>query len=415
MQLSHIDLTNPDNFQDGLPHHWFRQLRKEAPVYWHEEEDGPGFWVVTKHEDLHHISRNPLIFSSAQGTNIPSNQGGGGGGGLPMMLNMDPPQHVKFRRIVQRGFTPRRVKMLEPHIRELCTATIDGVAERGECEFVSEVAAILPMQVICELIGIPEEDRLDVYNLSNELIGFDDPDFRGSGEDGQRAALAMYGHAQKVARARMADPQDDLASKLLTADVDGEKLTEQEFNGFFMLLSVAGNETTRTMTTHGIYQLIRHPEQRARLLADPSLIPSAVEEILRYEPPVIYFRRTATRDTEIRGVKIREGDKVTMWYGSVNRDEDVFEDPDAFDIARQPNDHLAFGIGEHFCLGANLARLELNIVFEELLRRLPDIELAEPGAKPKRLRSNFINAITKMPVQFKPAARSSGDMGGEPR
>ncbi len=404
MQLSQIDLTNPDNFQAGLPHHWFAQLRREAPVYWHEEQSGPGFWVVTKYDDLRHISRNPLIFSSASGTNIPSGQGGGQG--LPMMLNMDPPQHVKFRRIVQRGFTPSRIKLLEPHIRELCTAIIEDVSERGECEFVSEVAAVLPMQVICELIGIPEEDRLAVYNLSNELIGFDDPDFRGTQRDPQQAALEMYGHAQRLARERMKSPKDDLVSKLLTADIDGEKLTEQEFNGFFMLLSVAGNETTRTMTTHGLYQLTQHPDQLARLLEDPSLIPSAVEEILRYEPPVIYFRRTATQDTEIRGVKIREGDKVTMWYGSVNRDEDVFEDPDVFDVGRKPNDHLAFGIGEHYCLGANLARLELIIIFEELLRRLPDLELADPTAKPKRLRSNFINAITELPVTFTPTRRS---------
>ena len=401
-KLSDIDLTNPDAFADGIPHPWFRTLRSEAPVYRHKEPAGPGFWAVTKYDDLRHISRNPRIFSSAQGTNVADMESGAMP--APMMLNMDPPEHVKFRRIVQRGFARRRVKPLAPHIRDLCVAIIDNVVERGECEFVSEVAAELPMQVICELMGIPEEDRHPIYELSNQLIGFDDPDFQMPPEQRGKVALEMYGYAQKVASERLARPGDDLVSALLTSEVDGEKLSEAQFNVFFMLLSVAGNETTRTVTTHGTHLLLQYPEQRARLIEDPSLIPSAVEEILRFEPPVIYFRRTATQDTELRGVKIREGDKVTMWYPSVNRDEDVFAEPDAFDVTRSPNEHLSFGIGEHYCLGANLARLELIIIFEELLRRLPDIELA---GTPKRLRSGFINAIKEMPVTFTPQARSA--------
>jgi cytochrome P450 len=209
----------------------------------------------------------------------------------------------------------------------------------------------------------------------------------------------MYAYAQKLAAERREKPQDDLVTQLLSAEVEGKRLTDHEFNTFFLLLVLAGNETTRTATTHGVHLLTRHPEQRQRLLDDPSLIPSAVEEFLRFESPLVSFRRTATQDTEIKGVKIREGDKVTMWYPSANRDEDVFPDADTFDVGRTPNPHVAFGIGEHFCLGSNLARLELNILFEELLRRLPDIQLTE---EPKRVRSNFINAIKYMPVKFGP-------------
>jgi cholest-4-en-3-one 26-monooxygenase len=300
---------------------------------------------------------------------------------------------------VQKGFTPRQVKTLEPWIRDLCGKLIDKAAQGDECEFVGDLAAELPLQVICELVGVPFEDRHLLYDLSNRLIGFDDPDFQTSPEDGKIAAAEMYGYAQKLAAERRAKPADDVVTKLLDAEVDGTKLTDHEFNSFFLLLMIAGNETTRTATTHGVHLLMRHPEQRRRLVADPSLIPSAVEEILRFESPLIHFRRTATQDTEIRGVGIRGGDKVTIWYPSANRDEDTFPDADTFDVGRKPNAHVAFGIGEHFCLGSNLARLELNVIFEELLRRFPDIQLA---GEPRRLRSNFVNAIKYMPVRFRP-------------
>jgi len=238
-----------------------------------------------------------------------------------------------------------------------------------------------------------------LYDLTNRLMGFDDPDFATSEDDGKVAAMEMYGYAQKLAAERRASPADDLVTKLIDAEVEGKKLTEHEFNSFFLLLMIAGNETTRTATTHGLHLLTQHPEERQRLLADPSLIPSALEEILRFEPPLIHFRRTATQDTEIRGVEIRDGDKVTIWYPSANRDEDIFDHPDTFDVARTPNPHVTFGFGEHFCLGSNLARLELRVIFEELLGRFPDIELA---GEPRRLRSNFVNAIKYMPVRFRP-------------
>ncbi|MCH7890645.1 MAG: cytochrome P450, partial [Gemmatimonadetes bacterium] len=385
MSLSHIDLTNPDNFLERTPHEWFTELRNTDPVQWHEGSSGAAFWSVTKWEDLRHVSRNPTIFSSQRrGTNMPNpkmeakllkrmkegslsgpmadmakraKEGGGVGGGFPIMLMMDPPRHVKFRRLVQRSFTPRYVEGLEPHIRQLAKTIVDGVIEKGECEFVTEVAAELPLQVICEMMGVPEEDRQEIFELSNRMIGFDDPEL---GEDeGQRAAasIGMFGKAMKVAALFRENPQENLTSYLLHRDVDGEKLSEIEYSAFFLLLCVAGNETTRTVTTNGMRLLIEHPDQLQRLVDDPSMIPSAVEEILRCEPAVQHFRRTATQDTEIRGREIKEDDPVVIWYPAANRDEEIFEDPDRFDVARHPNEHLSFGIGEHFCLGASLARL----------------------------------------------------------
>ena len=398
MSISDIDLNDLDVFEAGVPHEWFRKLRKEAPVHWQDEPDGPGYWVVTRYEDLRLVSTKPGIFSSARGgTNIFDLDPDGLHHIRSLLINMDPPEHVKHRRLVQKGFTPRQVKPLEPRIRELCGKLIDQLAHRDECELVRDLAAELPMQVICELVGVPYEDRHLVYDLSNRLIGFDDPDFQTSAEDGKIAAAEMYAYAQKLAAERREEPSDDLVTKLISSEVNGKKLTDHEFNCFFLLLVLAGNETTRTATTHGVHLLARYPEQRKRLLADRSLLRSAVEEILRFESPLVHFRRTATQDTEIRGVKIRSGDKVTIWYPSANRDEEIFPDADTFDVGRSPNPHVAFGIGEHFCLGSNLARLELNVMFDELLRRFPDIQLV---GEPKRMRSNFINAIKYMPVRL---------------
>jgi cholest-4-en-3-one 26-monooxygenase len=402
MKPGDIDLNNPDSFRDGVPHDYFALLRREAPVSWNEEREpkGPGFWVITKYEDLKFASKHPEIFSSsAGGTNIHTPPDEEMPGLRALMLNMDPPQHVKYRRLVNRGFTPRMIQKLEPHIRDMAVRIIDNVAERGECDFVADIAAELPLLVICEMMGVPLEDRKQIYDLSNIMIGFDDPEFQHSREDAKAAGTEMFLYAAKLAERARERPADDLATVLVSADVDGEKLSELEFNSFFLLLMVAGNETTRTVTTHGMRLLMEHPEQHAKLRGNPALIASAVEEILRVSPPVNYFRRTATRDTQIRGVKIRAGEKIAMWYPSVNRDEDVFPNPNTFEVTRSPNEHLAFGIGEHFCLGANLARLELNVMFQELLSRLPDIELAGPV---RRLRSNFINGVKEMRVRFTP-------------
>jgi cholest-4-en-3-one 26-monooxygenase len=343
------------------------------------------------------------MFSSWQGgTNIFELEGQDLDGSRLLMLNMDPPQHAKFRRLVSKGFTPKRITMLREHIRALARSIIDRIAERGECEFVSEVAAQVPMQTICEMIGVPESDRQYVYDVSNKLIGFDDPDFQTSFEEGHLAAAELYMYADGLGEEKKKCPMDDLATTLIHAEVDGEKLTDQEFQSFFLLLAIAGNETTRTVSAQGMRLLSAHPEVRNRVAADLALLPRAVEEILRYNPAVIHFRRTATEDVELRGKKIRKGDKVVVWYPSANRDEEVYGDPEKFDIDRWPNDHLAFGVGEHFCLGASLARLQLNSIFGEILTRLPDIEVDGPV---RYLRSNFIDGIKEMRVRFTPESQ----------
>jgi len=400
-----LDLSIAANFDAGFPYAYFKMLRAEAPVCWHPEKDGPGHWAVTRYEDLKTASRNPQVFSSwLGGTTVRDMPGEALQHSRALMLNMDPPQHAKFRRLVQRGFTPRVIQQLEPHIRELAATIVDRVAQRGECEFVSEIAAELPMQVICELMGVPEEDRQAVYELSNRLIGADDPDYSQSFNDGLHASIEMFMYAAKLSERARRAPGSDIISTLVSADVDGDKLSELDFNSFFLLLAVAGNETTRTATSQGMRLLAEHPAQRERLLRDPKLLPIAVEEIVRYSAPVMYFRRTATQDTELHGQPIRAGEKITMWYPSVNRDEAIFPDGDAFDVGRSPNEHLGYGVGEHFCLGASLARLELNIIFEELLRRLPDIQIDGPV---RLLRSNLIDGVKEMHVRFSPEGRGA--------
>jgi cholest-4-en-3-one 26-monooxygenase len=273
------------------------------------------------------------------------------------------------------------------------------VADKGECDFVADVAAQLPLEVICEMMGVPESDRGGVFDLSNRLIGFDDPDFQTNEADGKIAAAEMFTYAFHLAAKLKQRPGEDIVSQLLAAEVDGQRLGETEFASLFLLLSIAGNETTRTVTAWGMHSLIEHPEERERLRRDPSLLPCAVEEIVRYTPPVHYMRRTTTCDTEISGVRLPAGAKVALWYPSANRDEAVFSDPDRFDVGRRPNPHLSFGIGEHFCLGAHLARLELQEIFAALLRRIPEMELV---SAPRRLRSNFVNGCKSMHVRYAP-------------
>jgi cholest-4-en-3-one 26-monooxygenase len=397
-----MDVYDLDSYQRAIPHDVFGRLRKESPVNFNPEPGGPGFWAVTKYADVVTISKDPKTFSSARGgTNLTELAPEDLSVVQMLMVNMDPPRHNKFRNLVSKGFTPRMIAQLEPLIRRAATRTVDAVAKRGECDFVRTVAGELPLIIIADLLGIPQDDRGKVFDWSNRLIGFDDPEFQTSLADGKVAAGELWMYANQIAAQRRAKPETDLTSVLVHASVDGEQLSELEFDAFFLMLAVAGNETTRNAISGGALALSQHPEQRKRLLDDPSLIPSAVEEILRWVTPVIHFRRTATRDVELRGAKIREGDKVAVFYSSANRDEDVFPDPFKFDVGRTPNEHLAFGVGQHFCLGASLARLELRIIFEELLRRLPDFTLA---GDVRRLRSNFINGIKEMPVRFTPEA-----------
>ena len=404
MQLRGVNLTDPDIFQKGTPHEMFRVLRREAPVYWHEEPEGPGFWAVTKYHDLKLVSKNPGLFSSArQGTlrqDPPAND-------LPaiqsIMLNMDPPRHRQYRTLVNQAFTPRMIGNLHGRIRAMVQGIIDGVIERGECDFVEEVAALLPLAVICEMMGVPHEDRRHIYVLGNKMVGIDDPELQGGKPIVPGDAMAAFGemfvYASKLWQLAHDTPRDDLATALVNAELEGRKLDEMEFNFFFLLLLIAGNETTRTVTSNGMIELIQHPDQLHTLRENISLIPSAVEEILRFAPAVHTFRRTATADTELRGQNIRADQKLLLWYPSANRDEEVFENPDTFNIRRSPNEHVAFGFGEHFCLGANLARLELQEIFRGIVSRMHDMEMTSP---PRRLRSCFINGVKEMRVRFRP-------------
>jgi cholest-4-en-3-one 26-monooxygenase len=400
MSLATIDLTNQDAFVNGVPHEWFATLRREAPIFWHPEPDGgPGFWCVTRYDDVVTVNRDNQTFSSARGAvfmwDLPPD-------GLEqqrlMMLNMDPPMHTRYRRLVNKGFTPRMMTQLEETARERTRVILDKVAPRGECDFVTDVAAELPLQVIADILGVPQGDRHKMFDWSNRMIGSEDPEYAVSEEEAQVASMELFAYAAQLAETKRAQPGADLISVLSDAEVDGERLSQLEIDLFFMLLTVAGNETTRNQISHGLLALLENPDQLALLRDRPELLPSAIEEMLRYASPVMHFRRTATKDLTLGDTAIAEGDKIVIWYVSANRDEAVFDDPMRFNIERTPNDHVAFGGGgPHFCLGANLARLEIRLLFEEMLARWPNLELA---GEPQRLRSNFINGMKHIPLKF---------------
>jgi cholest-4-en-3-one 26-monooxygenase len=406
MDVAQIDLLSPDSFVGGVPHEWFTYLRRNAPVYRHPEPDGPGFWVVTRYDDVVQVGRDPQSFSS-------ENERGGvvqlreaemddfNRGGR-MMLTIDPPDHTRYRSLVNKGFVPRMIQALAAHIREITKGIVDRALEKGDqCDFVVDVAAELTLQVIAELLGVPLEDRHKVFQWSNRLIGSEDPEYAISDELVRQAQIEMFMYANALAANRRQEPRDDIVTTLLNAEINGDRLSEIDFNLFFLLLAVAGNETTRNALSHGVLTLSQHPEQYRMLVDNPSLVPSATEEILRWASPVMYFRRNVTRDVKLHGQQLKAGDKVSIWYISANRDEDIFDAPFRFDITRSPNEHVAFGGGgPHFCLGANLARMEINILLEELVRRVPELKVV---GDVKRLRSNFINGIKHLPVHLKPA------------
>jgi cholest-4-en-3-one 26-monooxygenase len=400
-----IDLLDRDRVTQGIPHEWFTWLRANAPVFHHDEPDGDGFWVITRYDDIVTANRDAASFSSSQelggvvmlegptaplaGTEMAGN----------MMLFMDPPSHTRYRKLVNRGFTPRMIAALEVHVRELTVAIVEEARAKGECDFVVDVAAELPLEVIAELLGVPREDRHKLFDWSNRMVGSEDPEYQVSDEHVTQAQIEMFMYAQELATQRRAEPHDDIVSTLLAAEIDGDQLTDMDFNLFFMLLSVAGNETTRNAIAHGMNAFLENPDQWELLVADPEArIAGAVEEILRWASPVLFFRRNATRDVVLGGQTIRKGEKISLWYISANRDEAIFDEPFRFDITRDPNPHIAFGGGgPHFCLGAQLARLEIRVLFEELARRTPKLEAL--GA-PERLRSNFIGGIKHLPVRL---------------
>ena len=393
-----------DTWGLGVPVDQFDRLRREDPVHWHPEPNDTGFWAVTRHADVVAVSRDPELFSSELGSPFISTQTDEAMEQIRLsILGMDGAKHHRYRRLVSNGFTPRVIATLEQQIVNRAEAIADTVCEQGECEFVQEVAAQLPLQMICDMIGLPESDWQRMFELSNKMVGFDDPDLQATPEDGANAAAEIYGYCDAIANDRRANPRDDLMTALVEAEIDGDRLDDLELNLFFVTLVVAGNETTRNLITHGTLALIEHPDQADRLRADPSLYPSAVEEMLRWGSSIHNFRRTATRDTVLGGQAIKAGDKVVIYYLAANRDPDVFENPHVFDIGRTPNDHVAFGGGGiHFCLGANLARSEIKAMIRQVVERMPNLEL---NGEVSRMRSDFINGIKSMPVRFTPTAR----------
>jgi cholest-4-en-3-one 26-monooxygenase len=399
-----VDLSDSRSYVAGVPHAWLAHLRRTDPVHWQDEPGGPGFWAVTRYDDCVTVNRDYERFSSAARGTMPFE--------MPdedvaqqqlMMLNMDPPLHTRYRRLVNKGFTPRMVRDLEESIHRATDDIIDQVVEKGEADFVTDISAELPLQVIAELLGVPREDRHKMFEWSNRMVGNEDPEYQLQAEMALTSAMELYAYAAQLFGQKRIDPHEDLMSVLTTVEVEGEQLSEMELELFFLLLTVAGNETTRNLMSGAMHAFFQHPEQWQRLRADRSLLPTAVDEMLRFVTPVMNFRRTAMCDLTLSDTEIKEGDKVVFFHASANRDEEVFSEPDAFDVGRNPNPHIAFGGGgPHFCLGANLARMEIRVMYEHLLDRLPDIH---QDGEVQRLQSQFINGVKHLPVAFNPASR----------
>jgi cytochrome P450 len=391
----------------------FAVLRAERPLARFDEPDlsvssslapprGRGYRAVTRHADVVEVSRHPELYCSGKGAisiiDLPEEMVEFFAG----MISTDNPRHARLRRIVWAAFNPRRVKSIEQSIEEVAAKVIDRVAGLGGCDFVTEIAAPLPLEIICDMMGIPSSDYKRIFELTNIILGIGDPEYGSTIEGLMAAGMELSQYAQQLGRQRIDKPTDDITSAMMNAEVEGQRLSEQEFGSFFILLVVAGNETTRNAISHGMKALTDFPDQRRKWQVDfERVTPTAVEEIVRWATPVIHFRRTTTEDTTLSGQPIKAGDKVVMFYSSANRDEAVFPDPYRFDVTRQPNEHVGYGGGgPHFCLGANLARREIGVMFDELFKRLPDIEVSGP---PDMLLSAFIHGIKRMPCRFAPA------------
>ncbi len=395
-----------DDFRDGA----FATLRRESPITFFDEvrfedvEPGPGHWALTRYDDIHFASRHPEIFSSSPNITI--------GDGNPdlaeyfgSMIVLDDPRHQRLRSIVSRAFTPKVVARIETSVRDRAHRLVADMIEQhpdGSADLVSALAGPLPLQVICDMMGIPAVDEDRIFHWTNVILGFGDPDISSDYDEFGRTAMDIGAYAHQLAEDRRAHPRDDLTSALVQAEVDGESLTSAEVASFFILLVVAGNETTRNAISHGAIALSKFPEERQLWWDDfDAIAPTAVEEIIRWASPVVYMRRTLTRDFELSGTRMAQGDKVSLWYCSANRDEDRFADPWRFDVRRNPNPHFGFGGGgAHFCLGANLARREIKVAFEELRNQLPGMTVS---GKPRRLVSAFIHGIKELPVSWDPA------------
>ena len=405
---AHADITSHDTFVRSVPHATFARMRREEPVAWVEESNGEGFWALTKHADISVASRDFGRFTASRGIRI-EQMAPDELEARRTMMEFDPPEHARLRRLVQPGFTPKVVATYESAFRTLAGQVLDSVLPLGEFDFVTEIARELPIRLLCRLLGVPETDAQQLVAWGDQMISNADPEYTPVVIDKMDteeyrllpfrspAALEVFRYAEEMALERRSNPADDIVTVLLTAEPDGQPLTDLEFKNFFTLMMVAGNETTRHTISHGLIYLLEHRDQLEQLRDDPARLSApATEEILRTSSVTMHFRRTATEDVVLRGRTIRSGDRVVMWYPSANHDEEVFDSPFTFDIRRQPNDHLTFGTGRHVCLGASLARLEVRVVFEELLRRVASIEITGP---PDRLRSNFINGIKHLPVR----------------
>jgi cytochrome P450 len=416
VELDGIDLSDLEFWSRPIDEREavFTELRAVRPRAFFEEPDtgmfprGPGYWALTRHADVLEVSRRSQDFCSGKGTNIvdmPPDLNDFFGS----MINMDDPRHARLRRIVSNGFTPRQLEAMKSDVEGIASEIIADIAPRGGCDFVTDVAALLPLRVIVDLMGIPRSEERFIFDRSNTILGFTDKEYVTDQDDISIMMTAIFSAAQDLAQLvqalgedRIKNPRNDLTTALVAAQVDGEHLSPEELASFFILLVVAGNETTRNAIAHGLYALTQHPDQRAAWQADfDQMAPAAVEEIVRWASPVTHFRRTVTRDgVRLGDQEFNEGDKVVLWYGSANRDESAFEDSFTFDLRRTPNDHVGFGgPGAHFCLGAHLARREMTVVFRELFRQLPDIEAV---GEPARLRSNFINGIKHLQSEWTP-------------
>lgn len=400
VSLEEIDLSSHDAFVERVPHEWFRTLRREDPVHFNPEPDGPGFWAVTRYWDIREVHRNFFVYSSEVGGTSLEDLDEDQIEARKSMIDIDPPRHTELRKLIARRFTSRSVMVWEDAVRTVTHRVLDEALPKGEFDFVHEISSEIPMQVFAEILGVPQEERRHIVEMGDRILGNQDPEYAAETVgDAHRllpfsspVAQEMFEFGRKLADARRKSPRDDIVTVLTNAD-----LTQREFDVYFVLLATAGNETTRHTITHGLLALMEHPEQLERLRQDPSLFAPAADEMLRWATAVHHFRRTTTQETELAGTRIPAGAKVATWLVSGNRDEEVFENPDTFDVGRQPNKHMTFGPGGiHHCLGAHLARMEVRVVFEEILERAEGFELT---GEPERLRSNFFNGVKRMPVK----------------
>jgi cholest-4-en-3-one 26-monooxygenase len=401
-----IDFTDPEILVRGIPHAEFAEMRHNAPVSWIPQRrgsagfDDEGYWAVTRHADVMAVSRDSETWSSWENTAIARFQADMPRDRIEMqryvLLNMDPPQHTQQRSIVSRGFTPRAINSLRAALNERAERIVAETDASDVGDFVTQVACELPLQAIAELLGVPQNDRKDVFDWSNAMIGYDDPEYSAA-SDPLEPAMELLGYAMKMAEERQECPRDDIVTTLVKAEIGGEHLSTDEFGFFVLILAVAGNETTRNAISHGMLAMLQHPDQWAAFKATRPR--TAVDEIVRWATPVNVFQRTATRDTELGGQQIKKGQRVCLFYGSANFDEEVFDHPERFDITRSPNPHLGFGgSGAHFCLGANLARLEIDLIFNAIADHMPGIALA---GEPERLRSGWLHSIKHLPVRYR--------------